>query len=280
MLRKVRQIAASFVIMLGFTQLYSFSSAAYGYFMSDSGDYRFVWNYWIIGLFAVLLLIGGAMMIQNDRFRLHVAIILLAFTAFQAFSVYFYQIKTLLDQTEDLKGPFNYTNLILAVISLCLFFLFLLSKKKDELLLETREQGWKTKWLISSVVFSISGAGLAIFLSAMIIKHFQNPKVSDVYIFTNDFDAVFAIFSAILLLLIAFSSLKKGSYFMAGISMGIGFLYLMNYLWFEQWMTFSIQNGYEIAKNENRLFGIQFVIGVVAFLSGILIFIGKKEKKY
>ncbi|STY35653.1 hypothetical protein [Listeria fleischmannii] len=129
MLRKVRQIAASFVIMLGFTQLYSFSSAAYGYFMSDSGDYRFVWNYWIIGLFAVLLLIGGAMMIQNDRFRLHVAIILLAFTAFQAFSVYFYQIKTLLDQTEDLKGPFNYTNLILAVISLCLFFLFLLSKK-------------------------------------------------------------------------------------------------------------------------------------------------------
>ncbi len=277
LLQKLRQVAASFTIMIGFAQLYSFSSAVYGYFMSDAGDYNFVWNYWIIGLFALLLIVSGAVMIQNDIFRLAVAVVLLAYTAFQAFSVYFYQIQPLLDKTEDIQGPFNYTNSILAVISLVLFFIFIFNKKGQLSTQLNQNENWKRKWLITSIVFLVASAGLAIWLAVIIIQHFQNPKASDTYIFTNDFDALFACVSALLLLIAATSSLKRGSYFMAGIVLGIGFLYLVNYTWFEQWMTFAIKNGYDLAKNENRLFGIQFVVGVSSFLSGILILIGRKR---
>ncbi len=278
MLQKLRQVAASFTIMIGFTQLYSFSSAVYGYFMSDSGNYNFVWNYWVIGLFALLLIVSGAVMIQNDIFRLAVATILLAYTAFQAFSVYFYQIQPLLDKTEDIQGPFNYTNSILAVISLILFFVFLFNKNGLLTTELNQNESWKRKWLVTSVIFLVASAGLTIWLSVIIIQHFQNPKVSDAYIFTNDFDAVFACVSTVLLLIAAASSLKRGSYFMAGIVLGIGFLYLSNYTWFEQWMNFAIKNGYDLAENENRLFGIQFVVGISGFLSGLLILIGKKSK--
>ncbi|WP_439443989.1 hypothetical protein ACSMFR_04620 [Listeria aquatica] len=274
MTERARKISASIIFMLGFTQFYSFLSAAYGYFASEEG-YDFIWNYWVIGLFMLLLVGAGFLLLKSHPTRIPALIVLLGFVVFQGLSTYFYQIKPLSELKQ--KMPFNYTNLILTVLAFVLFVVLLFIRMSDSTSSVLPSEAWKTKWRISGAITALLAVGLAIWALIIIVMEYSSPAKNNPFLFSNDFDAVFAGVSIILLILAAIWTFRKGSYLLAGIVLGIGFIYLTNYFWFDEWMRYAAKNGLKFGNGENRLFGINLLIALFATLSGVFQLVGKKR---
>ncbi|MHC5279246.1 hypothetical protein ACYRFT_03115 [Listeria kieliensis] len=274
MIERARKISASVIFMLGFTQFHSFLSAVYSYFKEE---YSFVWNQWVTGLFVILLFGSGFLLLKKNPVRIPALVVLLAFALFHGLSTYFYQFKLL----ENFGGddfPFEYTGVTLMAISILLFVFLLFIRGDTSTSVDVQVEKWKTKWRISGIVTAFLAASLAIWaLVSLILEYNRPPKDSATFSFNTNFDMIIAGLSAVLLLVAAILTFKKGSYLLAGIVLGIGFIYLMNYVWFDEWMRYAAKNGLKLAEGENRIFGIYLLIALFATLSGVFQLVGKKR---
>ncbi|WP_167629266.1 hypothetical protein [Listeria valentina] len=274
MIERARKISASVVFMLGFTQLHSFLSAVYSYFEDENS---FVWNQWVMGLFVILLFGSGFLLLKKNPIRVPALLVLFAFALFHGLSTYFYQFKLL----ENFGGddfPFEYTGITLTVISILLFVFLLFIRGGTSASADLQAENWKTKWRISGIVTAFLAAGLAVWaLILLILEYNHSSKNSVAFSFNTNFDMIILGLSAVLLLVAAILTFRKGSYLLAGLVLGIGFIYLMNYIWFDEWMRYAAKNGLKLAEGENRIFGIYLLMALFASLSGIFQLVGKKR---
>ncbi|EUJ32040.1 hypothetical protein MFLO_07632 [Listeria floridensis FSL S10-1187] len=253
----------SLLVMLAVTQFYSFFSAIYGYFMNTT-DYEFIWNFWVIGILACLLLTAGLLLIRTNTFKIPALVILPLFILYLGFSVYMYQWK-LMQEYEGI--PFNFTNTILLILAVLVFVTLFFVKGDSEADLLNVSDKRKKKWRLSAISAALISAGLTIWAITLLINEFRHPteESETAFRFSADFDAVFAGFSVLIFALVIFVSFRKGSYLLAGITLAIGLLFATNYLWFDQWMRYAAENSLQLGSGENRIFGINLLIAFFCF---------------
>lgn len=271
---KLRGIGGSLLIALGVTQIYSFVSAVMGYFRAEENKFIFVWNYWVLLGFGLALFIIGVSFIKKEKFWLPGIIITGCFILFQAFSVYYYQIRILADL--EFQQPFEWSGTLLCIASILVLVLLFISPKFQAKEVET-DQSWKTKWRYAAGFFSLLGGVTAVFTAIVIFKQLHSDNVKEGFLFTMPLDAYFACFMAIIFILMTVLTWRRISFILIGILMGAAFILLTNYLSVTNWINFAKDNlSITFGGNERQVFGLQFLMGSSAFLSGIFAYIAKK----
>lgn len=274
---KLRGICGSLLIALGVTQLYSFVSAVVGYFSAEKDSFTFVWNYWMLLIFGLTLFIVGFGLIKREKLRLVSIILISCFALFQAFSVYYYQLRIF--AKLEYAQPFEWSGTLL-VISSILVLIALLIGPKFSLKEGSEDQSWKNKWRYAAGFFAIIGAVTAIFAAVTIFKQLHSDSIKEGYLFTTSLDAYFACFVAVIFLVVAVLAWRKVSLLLIGILMGAAFILLTNYLSVTNWIDFAKENlSITFGSNERQVFGMQFLMGASAFLSSIFAYIAKKSSK-
>ncbi|WP_163651970.1 hypothetical protein [Listeria sp. PSOL-1] len=271
---KIRKLVASLILVIAFTQVYSFLSAVYGYFTIEK--YTFVWNYWVIGFLALLLCGISLLFMRQEKFRRGAMFSLALFILYQGFSVYYYQIRIFIGAKSDQTPPFDFSGTILVLMAAILFILLFTFRKSTEQV--KTDSSWKTKWRIAAAIFALISAGAAIVSGIIITLHYVNtPSENDVYFITNSFDAVFAYAIALILLVTVCVLFKRVSYILAALSLAISFLYLSNYIWMEEWARYSAEVAKALGPSETRLFGFGLIIGISSLISGIFQLVATKD---
>lgn len=271
---KWRGICGSLLVALGVTQLYSFTSAVIGYFTAEENSFVFVWNYWMLLLFGLGLFIVGFIFMRKERFRLISIILVACFILFQAFSVYYYQLRIL--AKLEYAQPFEWSGTLLCIAGV-LVLIALLVGPKFQAKEVTSDQAWKTKWRYAAGFFSLLGAATSIYAAVTIFKQLHSDNIKEGYLFTTALDGYFACFMAVIFLLVAVLAWRKVSYLLIGILMGAAFILLTNYLSVNSWIDFAKENlAITFGSNERQVFGMQFLMGASAFISSIFAYIAKK----
>lgn len=271
---KWRGICGSLLVALGVTQLYSFTSAVIGYFTAEENSFVFVWNYWMLLLFGLGLFIVGFIFMRKERFRLISIILVACFILFQAFSVYYYQLRIL--AKLEYAQPFEWSGTLLCIAGV-LVLIALLVGPKFQAKEVTSDQAWKTKWRYAAGFFSLLGAVTSIYAAVTIFKQLHSDNIKEGYLFTTALDGYFACFMAVIFLLVAVLAWRKVSYLLIGILMGAAFILLTNYLSVNSWIDFAKENlAITFGSNERQVFGMQFLMGASAFISSIFAYIAKK----
>lgn len=271
---KIRGICGSLLIALGVTQLYSFVSAVIGYFSAEKNSFTFVWNYWMLLLFGLALFIAGFLFIKREKFRLVSIIVVSCFVLFQAFSVYYYQLRIF--AKLEYAQPFEWSGTLLVIAGLLLLIALIIGPKFAK-----KEQGsddnWKNKWRYAAGLFALLGAITAIFAAVTIFKQLHSDSVKQGYLFTTSLDGYFACFVAVIFLIVTVLAWRKVSLLFIGILMGAAFILLTNYLSVTNWIDFAKENlSITFGSNERQVFGMQFLMGTSAFLSSVFAYIAKK----
>ncbi|WP_239255836.1 hypothetical protein [Listeria ilorinensis] len=274
--KKFREIVATLMVTVGMIQLYSFLSAVYGYFYSDA-EYSFVWNYWVIGGLALLLIVMGILLLRQEKWRRISMLVLLLFLGYQGFSVGYYQIRPLVEGQIPEGYPFDFSGASLFLLALILLILLVFGKKFRSKTAGEDEK-WKTKWRLTSGLFALIGAGCAVAIGVLIVLHFKESG-EEIYFITNEFDAVIAFSAAVFLLTVAAFSFKRVFYLLAGVTLALSFLYLNNYYWSEQIVRFTKEIAQSVGVKEFQLFGLQLIVGVSAFISGLFQLISHSNEK-
>ncbi|MBC1569498.1 hypothetical protein HCJ20_11295 [Listeria sp. FSL L7-1425] len=271
---KWRGICGSLLVALGVTQLYSFTSAVIGYFTAEENSFVFVWNYWMLLLFGLGLFIVGFIFMRKEHFRLISIIFVACFILFQAFSVYYYQLRIL--AKLEYAQPFEWSGTLLCIAGV-LVLIALLVGPKFQAKEVTTDQAWKTKWRYVAGLFSLLGAATSIYAAVTIFKQLHSDNIKEGYLFTTALDGYFACFMAVIFLLVAVLAWRKVSYLLIGILMGAAFILLTNYLSVNSWIDFAKENlAITFGSNERQVFGMQFLMGASAFISSIFAYIAKK----
>lgn len=271
---KWRGICGSLLVALGVTQLYSFTSAVIGYFTAEENSFVFVWNYWMLLLFGLGLFIVGFIFMRKERFRLISIILVACFILFQAFSVYYYQLRIL--AKLEYAQPFEWSGTLLCIAGV-LVLIALLVGPKFQAKEVTSDQAWKTKWRYAAGFFSLLGAVTSIYAAVTIFKQLHSDNIKEGYLFTTALDGYFACFMAVIFLLVVVLAWRKVSYLLIGILMGAAFILLTNYLSVNSWIDFAKENlAITFGSNERQVFGMQFLMGASAFISSIFAYIAKK----
>lgn len=271
---KIRGICGSLLIALGVTQLYSFVSAVIGYFSAEKNSFTFVWNYWMLLLFGLALFIAGFLFIKREKFRLASIIIASCFVLFQAFSVYYYQLRIF--AKLEYAQPFEWSGTLLVIAGLLLLIALIIGPKfaKKE---QGSDENWKNKWRYAAGLFALLGAVTAIFAAVTIFKQLHSDSVKQGYLFTTSLDGYFACFVAVIFLIVTVLAWRKVSLLFIGILMGAAFILLTNYLSVTNWIDFAKENlSITFGSNERQVFGMQFLMGTSAFLSSVFAYIAKK----
>lgn len=271
---KIRGICGSLLIALGVTQLYSFVSAVIGYFSAEKNSFTFVWNYWMLLLFGLALFIAGFLFIKREKFRLASIIIVSCFVLFQAFSVYYYQLRIF--AKLEYAQPFEWSGTLLVIAGLLLLIALIIGSKfaKKE---QGSDENWKNKWRYAAGLFALLGAVTAIFAAVTIFKQLHSDSVKQGYLFTTSLDGYFACFVAVIFLIVTVLAWRKVSLLFIGILMGAAFILLTNYLSVTNWIDFAKENlSITFGSNERQVFGMQFLMGTSAFLSSVFAYIAKK----
>lgn len=271
---KIRGICGSLLIALGVTQLYSFVSAVIGYFSAEKNSFTFVWNYWMLLLFGLALFIAGFLFIKREKFRLVSIIVVSCFVLFQAFSVYYYQLRIF--AKLEYAQPFEWSGTLLVIAGLLLLIALIIGPKFAK-----KEQGsddnWKNKWRYAAGLFALLGAVTAIFAAVTLFKQLHSDSVKQGYLFTTSLDGYFACFVAVIFLIVTVLAWRKVSLLFIGILMGAAFILLTNYLSVTNWIDFAKENlSITFGSNERQVFGMQFLMGTSAFLSSVFAYIAKK----
>ncbi|EAC8463453.1 hypothetical protein [Listeria monocytogenes] len=271
---KIRGICGSLLIALGVTQLYSFVSAVIGYFSAEKNSFTFVWNYWMLLLFGLALFIAGFLFIKREKFRLASIIVVSGFVLFQAFSVYYYQLRIF--AKLEYAQPFEWSGTLLVIEGLLLLITIIIGPKFAK-----KEQGadekWKNKWRYAAGLFALLGAVTAIFAAVTIFKQLHSDSIKQGYLFTTSLDGYFACFVAVIFLIVTVLAWRKVSLLFIGILMGAAFILLTNYLSVTNWIDFAKENlSITFGSNERQVFGMQFLMGTSAFLSSVFAYIAKK----
>ncbi|EAF1439870.1 hypothetical protein CHJ26_09355 [Listeria monocytogenes] len=271
---KIRGICGSLLIALGVTQLYSFVSAVIGYFSAEKNSFTFVWNYWMLLLFGLALFIAGFLFIKRGKFRLVSIIVVSCFVLFQAFSVYYYQLRIF--AKLEYAQPFEWSGTLLVIAGLLLLIALIIGPKfaKKE---QGSDENWKNKWRYAAGLFALLGAVTAIFAAVTIFKQIHSDSVKQGYLFTTSLDGYFACFVAVIFLIVTVLAWRKVSLLFIGILMGAAFILLTNYLSVTNWIDFAKENlSITFGSNERQVFGMQFLMGTSAFLSSVFAYIAKK----
>ncbi|ECB9717325.1 hypothetical protein FL867_03900 [Listeria monocytogenes] len=271
---KIRGICGSLLIALGVTQLYSFVSAVIGYFSAEKNSFTFVWNYWMLLLFGLALFIAGFLFIKREKFCLASIIVVSCFVLFQAFSVYYYQLRIF--AKLEYAQPFEWSGTLLVIAGLLLLIALIIGPKfaKKE---QGSDENWKNKWRYAAGLFALLGAVTAIFAAVTIFKQLHSDSVKQGYLFTTSLDGYFACFVAVIFLIVAVLAWRKVSLLFIGILMGAAFILLTNYLSVTNWIDFAKENlSITFGSNERQVFGMQFLMGTSAFLSSVFAYIAKK----
>ncbi len=271
---KIRGICGSLLIALGVTQLYSFVSAVIGYFSAEKNSFTFVWNYWMLLLFGLALFIAGFLFIKREKFRLVSIIVVSCFVLFQAFSVYYYQLRIF--AKLEYAQPFEWSGTLLVIAGLLLLIALIIGPKfaKKE---QGSDENWKNKWRYAAGLFALLGAVTAIFAAVTIFKQLHSDSVKQGYLFTTSLDGYFACFVAVIFLIVTVLAWRKVSLLFIGILMGAAFILLTNYLSVTNWIDFAKENlSITFGSNERQVFGMQFLMGTSAFLSSVFAYIAKK----
>lgn len=271
---KIRGICGSLLIALGVTQLYSFVSAVIGYFSAEKNSFTFVWNYWMLLLFGLALFIAGFLFIKREKFRLTSIIVVSCFVLFQAFSVYYYQLRIF--AKLEYAQPFEWSGTLLVIAGLLLLIALIIGPKfaKKE---QGSDKNWKNKWRYAAGLFALLGAVTAIFAAVTIFKQLHSDSVKQGYLFTTSLDGYFACFVAVIFLIVTVLAWRKVSLLFIGILMGAAFILLTNYLSVTNWIDFAKENlSITFGSNERQVFGMQFLMGTSAFLSSVFAYIAKK----
>ncbi|EAE7686239.1 hypothetical protein BK830_06130 [Listeria monocytogenes] len=271
---KIRGICGSLLIALGVTQLYSFVSAVIGYFSAEKNSFTFVWNYWMLLLFGLALFIAGFLFIKREKFRLASIIVVSCFVLFQAFSVYYYQLRIF--AKLEYAQPFEWSGTLLVIAGLLLLLALIIGPKfaKKE---QGADENWKNKWRYATGLFALLGAVTAIFAAVTIFKQLHSDSVKQGYLFTTSLDGYFACFVAVIFLVVTVLAWRKVSLLFIGVLMGAAFILLTNYLSVTNWIDFAKENlSITFGSNERQVFGMQFLMGTSAFLSSVFAYIAKK----
>ncbi len=271
---KIRGICGSLLIALGVTQLYSFVSAVIGYFSAEKNSFTFVWNYWMLLLFGLALFIAGFLFIKREKFRLASIIVVSGFVLFQAFSVYYYQLRIF--AKLEYAQPFEWSGTLLVIEGLLLLITIIIGPKfaKKE---PGADETWKNKWRYAAGLFALLGAVTAIFAAVTIFKQLHSDSIKQGYLFTTSLDGYFACFVAVIFLIVTVLAWRKVSLLFIGILMGAAFILLTNYLSVTNWIDFAKENlSITFGSNERQVFGMQFLMGTSAFLSSVFAYIAKK----
>lgn len=271
---KIRGICGSLLIALGVTQLYSFVSAVIGYFSAEKNSFTFVWNYWMLLLFGLALFIAGFLFIKREKLRLASIIVVSCFVLFQAFSVYYYQLRIF--AKLEYAQPFEWSGTLLVIAGLLLLIALIIGPKfaKKE---QGSDENWKNKWRYAAGLFALLGAVTAIFAAVTIFKQLHSDSVKQGYLFTTSLDGYFACFVAVIFLIVTVLAWRKVSLLFIGILMGAAFILLTNYLSVTNWIDFAKENlSITFGSNERQVFGMQFLMGTSAFLSSVFAYIAKK----
>ncbi|WP_085645461.1 hypothetical protein [Listeria monocytogenes] len=271
---KLRGIGGSLLIALGVTQLYSFVSAVMGYFRAEENSFVFVWNYWMLLVFGLGLFIVGFGFIRKEKFWLVSIIITICFILFQAFSVYYYQIRILADL--EYSQPFEWSGTLLCITSMLILILLFITPRFPVKEIET-DSAWKNKWRYAAGLFSLIGAVTAVFAAITIFKQLHSDNIKEGYLFTMPLDAYFAYFMAFIFIIVTVLTWRKVSFLLIGILMGAAFILLTNYLSVTNWITFAKENlSITFGSNERQVFGMQFVMGTSAFMTSVCAYIARK----
>lgn len=271
---KIRGICGSLLIALGVTQLYSFVSAVIGYFSAEKNSFTFVWNYWVLLLFGLALFIAGFLFIKREKFRLASIIVVSGFVLFQAFSVYYYQLRIF--AKLEYAQPFEWSGTLLVIEGLLLLITIIIGPKfaKKE---PGADEKWKNKWRYAAGLFALLGAVTAIFAAVTIFKQLHSDSIKQGYLFTTSLDGYFACFVSVIFLIVTVLAWRKVSLLFIGILMGAAFILLTNYLSVTNWIDFAKENlSITFGSNERQVFGMQFLMGTSAFLSSVFAYIAKK----
>ncbi|EDK4067787.1 hypothetical protein GGC09_03490 [Listeria monocytogenes] len=271
---KIRGICGSLLIALGVTQLYSFVSAVIGYFSAEKNSFTFVWNYWMLLLFGLALFIAGFLFIKREKFRLASIIVVSGFVLFQAFSVYYYQLRIF--AKLEYAQPFEWSGTLLVIEGLLLLITIIIGPKfaKKE---PGADEKWKNKWRYAAGLFALLGAVTAIFAAVTIFKQLHSDSIKQGYLFTTSLDGYFACFVSVIFLIVTVLAWRKVSLLFIGILMGAAFILLTNYLSVTNWIDFAKENlSITFGSNERQVFGMQFLMGTSAFLSSVFAYIAKK----
>lgn len=271
---KIRGICGSLLIALGVTQLYSFVSAVIGYFSAEKNSFTFVWNYWMLLLFGLALFIAGFLFIKREKFRLASIIVVSGFVLFQAFSVYYYQLRIF--AKLEYAQPFEWSGTLLVIEGLLLLITIIIGPKfaKKE---PGADETWKNKWRYAAGLFALLGAVTAIFAAVTIFKQLHSDSIKQGYLFTTSLDGYFACFVSVIFLIVTVLAWRKVSLLFIGILMGAAFILLTNYLSVTNWIDFAKENlSITFGSNERQVFGMQFLMGTSAFLSSVFAYIAKK----
>ncbi len=271
---KWRGICGSLLVALGVTQLYSFTSAVIGYFTAEENSFVFVWNYWMLLLFGLGLFIVGFIFMRKESFRVISIVLVACFVLFQAFSVYYYQLRIL--AKLEYAQPFEWSGTLLCIAGV-LVLIALLVGPKFQAKEVTTDQAWKTKWRYAAGFFSLLGAVTSIYAAITIFKQLHSDNIKEGYLFTTALDGYFACFMAVVFLLVTVLAWRKVSYLLIGVLMGAAFILLTNYLSVNSWIDFAKENlAITFGSNERQVFGMQFLMGASAFISSIFAYIAKK----
>lgn len=271
---KWRGICGSLLVALGVTQLYSFTSAVIGYFTAEENSFVFVWNYWMLLLFGLGLFIVGFIFMRKESFRVISIVLVACFVLFQAFSVYYYQLRIL--AKLEYAQPFEWSGTLLCIAGV-LVLIALLVGPKFQAKEVTTDQAWKTKWRYAAGFFSLLGAVTSIYAAVTIFKQLHSDNIKEGYLFTTALDGYFACFMAVVFLLVTVLAWRKVSYLLIGVLMGAAFILLTNYLSVNSWIDFAKENlAITFGSNERQVFGMQFLMGASAFISSIFAYIAKK----
>lgn len=271
---KWRGICGSLLVALGVTQLYSFTSAVIGYFTAEENSFVFVWNYWMLLLFGLGLFIVGFIFMRKESFRVISIVLVACFVLFQAFSVYYYQLRIL--AKLEYAQPFEWSGTLLCIAGV-LVLIALLVGPKFQAKEVTTDQAWKTKWRYAAGFFSLLGAVTSIYAAVTIFKQLHSDNIKQGYLFTTALDGYFACFMAVVFLLVTVLAWRKVSYLLIGVLMGAAFILLTNYLSVNSWIDFAKENlAITFGSNERQVFGMQFLMGASAFISSIFAYIAKK----
>ncbi|MBC2119520.1 hypothetical protein [Listeria marthii] len=271
---KWRGICGSLLVALGVTQLYSFTSAVIGYFTAEENSFVFVWNYWMLLLFGLGLFIVGFIFMRKESFRVISIVLVACFVLFQAFSVYYYQLRIL--AKLEYAQPFEWSGTLLCIAGV-LVLIALLVGPKFQAKEVTTDQAWKTKWRYAAGFFSLLGAVTSIYAAITIFKQLHSDNIKEGYLFTTTLDGYFACFMAVVFLLVTVLAWRKVSYLLIGVLMGAAFILLTNYLSVNSWIDFAKENlAITFGSNERQVFGMQFLMGASAFISSIFAYIAKK----
>ncbi len=271
---KWRGICGSLLVALGVTQLYSFTSAVIGYFTAEENSFVFVWNYWMLLLFGLGLFIVGFIFMRKESSRVISIVLVACFVLFQAFSVYYYQLRIL--AKLEYAQPFEWSGTLLCIAGV-LVLIALLVGPKFQAKEVTTDQAWKTKWRYAAGFFSLLGAVTSIYAAVTIFKQLHSDNIKQGYLFTTALDGYFACFMAVVFLLVTVLAWRKVSYLLIGVLMGAAFILLTNYLSVNSWIDFAKENlAITFGSNERQVFGMQFLMGASAFISSIFAYIAKK----